>query len=117
MPRTKTVTVYQFNELSSSAKERARDWWREGALDYDWSEYTYKDAENVGLKLDEFDLDRLHIKGKFLGSAIDCADSILREHGKDCETYKLAKKFHDNVRQAMENDPEDPAVCFNWTGN
>ncbi len=26
---TKTITLYQFNELSDTAKEKARDWWKE----------------------------------------------------------------------------------------
>jgi hypothetical protein len=29
MPQTIEVTLYQFNELSDTAKERAREWWRE----------------------------------------------------------------------------------------
>ena len=33
--RTATVELYQFNELSDEAKERAREWWREN-LDYPW---------------------------------------------------------------------------------
>ena len=33
--RTATVELYQFNELSDEAKERAREWWRDG-LDYPW---------------------------------------------------------------------------------
>lgn len=31
--RTETVTIYKFDELSDRAKEKARDWYREGALD------------------------------------------------------------------------------------
>ena len=38
--RTATVELYQFNELSDEAKERAREWWREN-LDYPW----WSDAE------------------------------------------------------------------------
>ena len=38
--RTATVNLYQFAELSDEAKERAREWWRDG-LDYPW----WRDAE------------------------------------------------------------------------
>ena len=40
MPKKRVTIkdVYQFNELSDRAKERAREWYREGALDYDWWE-------------------------------------------------------------------------------
>ena len=41
MPRTRTNTVYTFNELSDAAKEKAREWYRDGALDYDWWDFVY----------------------------------------------------------------------------
>jgi hypothetical protein len=28
MPSSRTITIYQFDELSNEAKEKARDWWR-----------------------------------------------------------------------------------------
>jgi hypothetical protein len=33
--KTATINLYQFNELSDEAKERAREWWRTGS-DYPW---------------------------------------------------------------------------------
>ena len=33
--KTATINLYQFNELSDDAKERAREWWRDG-LEYFW---------------------------------------------------------------------------------
>ena len=47
MPHTVSKTVFEFEELSDSAKETARDWFREGALDYDWWEYIYEDAATI----------------------------------------------------------------------
>jgi len=40
-------TVYSFDELSDRAKERARSWWRDGALDYDWWDCIYEDAATI----------------------------------------------------------------------
>ena len=41
MPKQKTTLVYQFDELDEKAKERARDWYREGNCeDNYWSELT-----------------------------------------------------------------------------
>lgn len=88
--------VYQFAELSESAKDKARDWYREGALDYDWWDSTYEDAERIGLRITSFDLDRnRHATGEFMyfGGATQCAGLILKEHGKDCETFKTATAF------------------------
>jgi hypothetical protein len=47
MSRTETVTLYQFSELSDRAKERARDWYREGALYHDWWDFTFNDATEI----------------------------------------------------------------------
>lgn len=52
--RIKEQTVYNFDELSDDAKEQARQWFREGALDYDWYNFIYDDAATIaeGLGLD-----------------------------------------------------------------
>jgi len=47
MPRIVETTVYELNELSESAKERARAWYQEECLDYDWHEWVYEDFETV----------------------------------------------------------------------
>lgn len=41
---TKVTTVYTFAELSDRAKEKARDAYREGNLDYEWWDGVYTDA-------------------------------------------------------------------------
>lgn len=45
--RTKETTVYTFDELSDTAKDCARYWYRNGALDYDWWEGVYDDAAAI----------------------------------------------------------------------
>jgi hypothetical protein len=56
MPHTLETTVFTFDELSPQAKEKAREWYREGALDYEWYDATYDDAERVAKILGiEFD--------------------------------------------------------------
>ena len=44
MPHDKTETVFYFAELEDDAKEKARDWYRNGALDYEWWDCVYEDA-------------------------------------------------------------------------
>ncbi len=47
----RTKTVYHFGELTDSAKERARDWWRNlEAQDFD-SSYVIEDAQRMGAVL------------------------------------------------------------------
>ncbi len=91
-----TTPVYEFDDLDDKAKDVARDWYREGALDYDWWDSTYEDAETIGLRIKSFELDRgRHATGefKYFGGGEQCAGLILQNHGKDCETYKTAKQY------------------------
>lgn len=45
--RTIEKTIYKFDELSDCAKEKAREWYREGQLDYEWWDSVYDWAESV----------------------------------------------------------------------
>jgi len=110
------TTVFEFSELSDQAKEKAREWYREHALDYEWWESTYEDAEQVGLKIKSFDLDRnRHATGNFISGAVECAELILKNHGQDCETFKTARAFnvsHIDLEKQIENcDGDDETNC------
>lgn len=94
--KTITTTVYEFDELNDKAKEKARDWWREHVLDYDWWEYLCEDAKTIGLEITEFDCYSREIKGKLFKSIGECASLILANHGKTCDTYILAKGYYGN---------------------
>jgi len=50
MPRAITKLVYQFDELSESAKEKARDWWR-GCLDENDCDAVIEDAVTMAALL------------------------------------------------------------------
>lgn len=47
MKAMETIEVYQFDDLDENAKETARDWYRDGALDYEWFETTLSDAADI----------------------------------------------------------------------
>jgi hypothetical protein len=81
--RTETINIYTFDELSDKAKDRARDWWRQGALDYDWWDCVYANAERMGLKITSFDTGRsCEIEGNFIGTPEETAEKILAEDGE-----------------------------------
>lgn len=110
------TTVYNFNELDEKAKEKARDWYRVGGLDYEWWDSTYEDAKTIGLEIDGFDLDRnRHATGKLLQGAHSVAELILKNHGPKCETHHLAtalikawKTADDEARETLtENFEKD----------
>lgn len=93
--KTKTINLYEFDELSDQAKQRAIadncginvDYW-------EWYHSVYDDAENIGLKITGFDLDRnRHCTGKAIDDVLTIAHKIKTEHGFDTPTYKLASEF------------------------
>ena len=47
MPEIVQTTVYRLDELHESAKGRARDWYRQHALDDDWYEFVCEDFEAI----------------------------------------------------------------------
>ena len=47
MPRIVETVVYTIEELSGTARERARAWYRETCLDHAWYERVFKDFETV----------------------------------------------------------------------
>ena len=62
MPRIMQTEVFKFSELDDRAKERARDWYRNGALDYEWWDCTFDDAKQC-LALAGFDVDKIYFSG------------------------------------------------------
>jgi len=121
--KTIETTVFEFNELTDKAKDKAREWYREGALQHEWWESIYDDAENIGLKIKSFDLDRnRHATGEFncIGGAEQCANLILSEHGDTCETFKTAtawlgelKKLNAKI-EAVDGDDETNVEWELW---
>ncbi|HET6525038.1 antitoxin of toxin-antitoxin stability system [Sphingopyxis sp.] len=47
MPEIIPITVYQFDELDDSAKDKARRWYRQGAFDHDWYDFVFSDFEAI----------------------------------------------------------------------
>jgi hypothetical protein len=116
--RTIEIKLYQFDELTEEAKEKAREWFRDGYLHEDWWESTYEDAKNIGLKIDGFDLDRnKHATGGLMLSANEVAANIMRDHGDGCGTYELAEQFMEEYSPMLakymdEEDPEYESHCL-----
>ncbi len=89
--KTKTINVYQYKELSDKAKDKARDWFLSTGDDGQAWDSTKEDAANIGLDLKGTHHDTM--TGDFEVSALDCAERILKGHGKHCETFKTASKY------------------------
>jgi len=102
--KTIEVNVYQFAELSETAKERAIERLADITVKYDWWENVYEDAANIGLKITGFDIAwGSYVNGDFTIAANEVAQNILNEHGETCETYKTAQHFMDEWQPIFTN--------------
>lgn len=108
MARQVTTTVYQYSELSDKAKEKAREWASTVICQDDWWDSIYYDAENIGLRITSFGLDRnRHAEGEFIEGAESCAHKIEDEHGATCETYATAKGYLAERDRVINEAPHD----------
>jgi hypothetical protein len=106
--RTIRTKVYLFNELNENAKENATNSNIEINVDFGWWQFTYEDAENIGLKIASFDLDRnRHAKGDFVLDSTQVAENILNEHGEICDTYLIASKYIQDYLKIDEDEEND----------
>ena len=102
--KTKTVNMYDFEELSEKAQEAALQEIASFNSNYEWWESVYEDAEMAGLKITSFDLDRnRHAEGDFVHSAEDCANYIIDNHGEKSETYITAESYLNDKAQTLNN--------------
>lgn len=99
-----TITTYNFDELSPESQKHAIEKLWDINVAYDWWDYIYEDAENVGVKIHESYPD---CKGEFTESATYTANKILQDHGETCETYQTANGFMDDLNRFMETAEKD----------
>lgn len=98
--KTIEINLYKFNELDEKAKQKAIDKLSDINVDFDWWELTYSDAENIGLEITYFGLDRNRgAEGKFLINEEEVAEKIIKEHGENCQTFKDAQIFLTNFKE------------------
>lgn len=91
---TTTTTVYTFDELSDDAKQKALEDNSEINVEYwEWWDSIEGDANEIGLDITEFDTDRQTIGGKLTDDLQGVCKAILANHGKNCDTYKLAEQW------------------------
>lgn len=104
MPQIKEITVYSYSELSPEAQKKAISNLSDINVDSDWWDATYSDANEIGLKITGFDIDRgSYVKGEFTLSACEVAQNIFNNHGAECETFKTAKSFMDQWQPVFDN--------------
>jgi len=101
--KTIEIQLYKFDELSEAAQETAIFNQSDINVDYDWWDSVYEDAKNVGLVIDGFVLDYGKINATFENGGEDTARAIIAEHGKECDTYKLAEQYLSAKAEILTN--------------
>lgn len=92
--KTIKLKIYEFSELSESAKDHVLEEMRNFLVeDSCWWNWIYEDAEEIGVKIEEFDLSRMHIGISCILSHDDIARKIIVSHGLICGTHVAAKKY------------------------
>jgi hypothetical protein len=98
----KTIKTWNYENLPEELKEKVLEKYWDINVDYEWYDYIYEDAKNIGLKITSFDLYKGYCKINWVNSAYEVANKILKEHGEQCETYKDAKQFIQDWNQLVE---------------
>lgn len=105
--RTVETKVYPFEELPDEIKEKVVVNMADINVDFEWWDTTYMDAENVGIRLTEFDIGRgSYCRGDFIEDAEEIARKIITVHGPDCETHKTAIEFLGHITEDEDEQAE-----------
>lgn len=109
--RTIKTTVYLYDELDEKAQAKVREEWMDVSLAYDWRNNIYEDAERIGLKISECNIDHgSYLLGVWAQTPMEVAQAIVENHSEICKTYKLARTFLDVVKDLPENDSEEAFI-------
>ena len=119
MPKQRTTLVYQFDELDEKAKERAREWYRQGNYDDTfWSECVIDDAKEIGTHMG-MDIDNIYFSGFWSQGDGACFEGTWR--ASDVKVDKLKeyapqdKELHRIVDGLAELAKEYPDGYFKVT--
>lgn len=89
--------MYKYNELTDeTAKERARDWYRERCLDYDWWGHVCDTAKEAGAILG-IDIDRIYFSGFYSQGDGACFEG----------NYSYHKGWRKSLRESFGGDLRD----------
>lgn len=112
--RTIETILYNFDELSETAKQTAISKLWDLNVDHEWWDGICDDASQIGLKISGFDIDRgSYVNGSLNDCMIDTIELIKANHGQTCETYKLAERYeNDFLKLDEESDDYNDEVEY-----
>lgn len=107
--KIKSYEVYKFNELSEEAQQKAIENLYDINVDHDWWEFVYENANNIGLEITGFDIDRgAYCTGDFIESPLTVIKLIKENHGESCETYKTALQYEKLILECPKDEDGEP---------
>ena len=103
-------TLYKYEELSDRAKQRAREWYLEGGLDYSWWEYLYEDfasvAEILGITLSQKPVPLMNGKYRYEPEIYFSGFYHQGSGSSFCGTYCYAKGAVAKIKKYAPQDEE-----------
>lgn len=94
---TKTYKIYKFDELSEQAQSNVMTLLLHINVEHDWWEYIGDELNRQGSKLVGFDIGRSNYCELEISDCESFAKEIVNDHGKTCDTYKLASEFLESL--------------------
>jgi len=91
--KTIKIKLYDFKELPEDIQEKVINNLSDINVDYDWWDFIYQDAKDIGLEISSFDIYQKEIDGELIDSIDGIIKAIMKNHGKETDTYKLAEKY------------------------
>jgi len=99
--KTIEIKLYQFNELSEKAQERALEDFRYINVDNDWwFDYIMEDAKEFCLSIEEFDIYRRDCEVAFLYNADETIKAIKENAGG--ELLLIANEYEQQVKELFK---------------
>jgi len=107
--RLETTSIYQFSELSDSAKDKAIAELSDINVDGEyWFDHISEELLEYGAYLLEFDISRGTI-GIDFGDLRDFASKVMESHGNQTDTYILSMNFLNDLLVACSEDTIEEA--------
>ena len=114
--RTVEKTLYKYEELSDRAKQKARECYLEGGLDYSWWEYSYEDfarvAEILGITLSQRSVPLMNGKCRYEPEIYFSGFYHQGSGSSFCGTYRYAKGAVAKIKKYAPQDEELHRIAY-----
>lgn len=112
------TVVYTFDELSDKAKEKAREWYKEDALDYNWYESDYDDfktiAKLMGIEISEIYFSGFYSQGD--GACFEGRFTPIKNSLDKIKEYAPNEEALHNIAAHMQDLPEYLSATIKHSG-